>query len=75
MTGLAYILLASYLIIFPIILFSPSKIKMAASIIKNMEKYYYAAFTVILFTISIAILVYGLLFLIAFLLMNFFTAG
>lgn len=75
MTSLAYILLASYLVIFPIILFSPKKIMIAVRIIKSLERYYYAMFTIIMFTILIALLAYGLLFLIAFLLMNFYTAG
>lgn len=40
MTGLAYTLLASYLIFFPMILFSPRKIKIAVSILSSMYKYF-----------------------------------
>ena len=37
---LAYILLAAYLILFPVILFSPSKIKMAIKILSKMYDYF-----------------------------------
>lgn len=74
-TSLAYILLAAYLVLFPIILFSPKKIKIAVKILANMQHYFETMFTVTLFTILITITSYGLIFLFAFLLMNFFTDG
>jgi hypothetical protein len=75
MTSLAYILLAAYLFIFPIILFSPKKIQNAVGIIEKMEKYFEVMYTIILFTILVVIGAYSLLFLIGFLVMNFYTDG
>ena len=40
MQPLAYILLAAYLILFPVILFSPSKMKMAVKILSEMYDYF-----------------------------------
>ncbi len=40
MTSLAYILLAIYLVCFPMILFAPKKIQTAIDIISSMRKYY-----------------------------------
>lgn len=40
MTSLAYILLAIYLFIFPMVLFAPKKIQTAVQIISSMEKYF-----------------------------------
>lgn len=75
MTGLAYLLLAAYLFIFPMVLFSPKKIQIAVKIIEKMERYYEAMFTIIITTILLAITAYGFLFLLGLLLMNFFTDG
>jgi hypothetical protein len=72
---LAFILLALYLILFPIILFAPSSIKLAIKVISNMYKYFSSNYTMVLFSVFIALLNYGLLFLITFLLLNFLTAG
>lgn len=75
MTGLAYTLLAAYLLFFPIILFSPLKIKISVNILSNMYKYFEKMFTMMLFSCLIAIVAYGFMFLAAFLLMNIFTDG
>ena len=40
MQPLAYILLAGYLILFPVLLFSPSKVKMGVKILANMYDYF-----------------------------------
>ena len=40
MQPLAYILLAAYLILFPVVLFSPAKIKMAIRILSKMYEYF-----------------------------------
>jgi hypothetical protein len=75
MTSLAYILLAAYLVFFPMILFAPKKIQTAIDIISSMRKYYESMYTVVAFTICLALAAYGLIFLMGFLLMNFFTDG
>ncbi len=40
MRSLAYVLLAAYLFLFPMILFAPKKIQIAVKIISNMGKYF-----------------------------------
>lgn len=37
---LAYVLLAAYLILFPIVLFAPTSIKLAVKVLSNMYKYF-----------------------------------
>lgn len=75
MTSLAFTLLAGYLLFFPMILFSPRKIKIAVRILSSMYPYFIQMFTVMLLTCVVTILTYGTLFLIAFLVMTMFTAG
>ena len=72
---LSYLLLAVYLLIFPLILFSPKKIRMAAKIIGHLQDYYYKMMTMNIFTLLIILIVWGLLLLEIFLVMHFFTAG
>lgn len=75
MTTLAYILLATYLVFFPMILFAPKKIRVAVDIISSMRKYYESMYTISVFTIFVALGSYGLIFAMGFLLMNFYTDG
>jgi hypothetical protein len=75
MTSLAYVLLATYIIIFPLILFSSKKIELAVSIISSMQKYFTIMFTVVVFTTILALSTFGIIFIFALLLMNMFTAG
>lgn len=75
MTALAYILLAAYLVFFPMILFAPKKIQTAVDIISSMRKYYESMYTISAFTIFVSLAAYGLIFAMGFLLMNFYTDG
>lgn len=72
---LAFALLALYLILFPIILFAPSSIRLAIKVLSKMYKYFSSNYTMVLFSVCVALLSYGLIFLITFLLLNFLTAG
>lgn len=72
---LAFVLLALYLILFPVILFAPSSIRLAIKVLSNMYKYFSSNYTMVVFSVCISMLCYGLLFLITFLLLNFLTAG
>lgn len=75
MSSLAYILLAAYIIIFPLILFSSKKIELAVSIISSMQRYFTLMFTVVVFTTILALFTFGIILVFALLLMNMFTAG
>jgi uncharacterized membrane protein YedE/YeeE len=75
MQPLAYILLAGYLILFPVVLFSPAKIKMAVKILSNMYNYFENNYTVIIFSLTSVMVTYGIVFGLGFLLLNFATDG
>lgn len=75
MTGLSFFLIALYLVLFPLLLFSPAKIQTALKILSKMKKYYENMYSAIFFTGGIAILVWGLFMVIGFLIMNMFTSG
>jgi hypothetical protein len=75
MNGLAFVLLALYLVFFPVLLFAPRKIKTGIAILGDLDNYYELMYTMVIFTVLIAILAYCLLFLMAFLVLNFFTGG
>ena len=75
MNGLAFTLLAGYLIIFPIVLFSPKKIRIAMTILGNIYKFFESMYSILAFTVLLTLICYILIFLFSFLLMNFFTGG
>lgn len=72
---LAYVLMAIYLIIFPMVLFSPSKIKSAVRIMSKMSKYFSKMSTVNLFSYLVIYLTWGLTMLEIFLVINMFSSG
>ena len=72
---LAYVLLAAYLVLFPVILFAPASLKMAVRVLSQMYKYFESNYTMVLFSVGLALLSFGTLFLLTFLLLNFLTAG
>ena len=73
--GLAFGLLACYLVVLPIMLFAPKKLKTAMTVLLELYKYYETMYTVVILTVLVALLGYCFLFLTALLLTNFFTAG
>lgn len=72
---LAYILMAVYLVLFPIVLFSPQKIKSAVKIINKLSKYFTKMSSVNLFSYLVIYVTWGLLMLEIFLLLNMFASG
>lgn len=64
-----------YLIVFPLVLFSPSKIKSAVLIISKLSKYYSKMSSVNFFTFLVIYVTWGLCMLEIFLLINMFTSG
>jgi len=72
---LAYILMAFYLIMFPLVLFSPTKIKSAVRIISKMSNYFSKMPTVNFFSYLVIYLTWGLTMLETFLVMNMFASG
>ena len=73
--SLAYILMAIYLIVFPLVIFTPRKISMAVRIISKMNKYFKRMSSVNMFTYLIAFVAWGLLMAEIFLVMNMFASG
>lgn len=72
---LAYIMMALYMVAFPFVLFSPSKIKSGTRIIQKMSKYFSKMSTVNFFSYLVIFVTWGLTMLEIFLLMNMFTSG
>ena len=72
---LAYILMAIYLVMFPLVLFSPSKIKSTVRIISKMSNYFNKMSTVNFFSYLVIFLTWGLTMLEIFLVMNMFSSG
>ena len=72
---LAYILMAIYLVIFPLVLFSPSKIKSAVRIISKLSNYFSKMSSVNFFSYLVIYLTWGLTMLEIFFVMNMFSSG
>lgn len=75
MQPLAYLLLEAFLILFPVILFSPDKIRTAVNLLAKMYNYFEQSYTVIILSLAAVLVEYGLVFALAFLLLNFLTGG
>ena len=75
MQPLAFILLAVFLILFPMIMFAPGKIKTGINLLSKMYSYFEQCYTVIIASFTYVLIIYGLIFLLGFLLLNFLTGG
>ena len=75
MQPLAFMLLAAYLVLFPVILFSPNKIRMGVRILSKMYSYFESNYTVVIFSFSLVLGAYAAVFMLGFLLLNFATDG
>lgn len=72
---LAYILMGFYLLMFPLMLFSQSRIKSAIRLVSKMSIYFSKMSTVNLFSYLVVYLTWGLTMLEIFLVMNMFSSG
>ena len=72
---LAYLFLTIYLVIFPLVLFSPKKIRMAARILARMKGYFRKMLTMHAMTGLVILLGWGLMMLEIYLIMFIFTTG
>ena len=75
MRYIAFTLLAIYLILFPFMLFSPQKIKIATSLVSGLEPYFTSMLRMNLFTLLVVLVAWGCILLEVFLLVNFYSAG
>ncbi len=73
--GFAYFFLAMYLIIFPILLFQPEKLKTAVRILGQMYSFYSTMYTVNLLSLLVGLLTWGMFLAELFILVMFITAG
>jgi hypothetical protein len=72
---LAYILLAGYLVLFPIVLFAPYSIRLGVNLLSKMYSYFERNYTIVFFSLCATLTSYGVIFIISFLLLNFLTDG
>lgn len=72
---LAYIVMAFYLLMFPLMLFSQGKIKSAIRLVSKMSIYFSKMSSVNFFSYLVVYLTWGLTMLEIFLVMNMFSSG
>lgn len=73
--SISFVLLGLYLVIFPFVLFSPKKIKMAIFLIEKLKQFYKSMSSMILFSLLVIAVAWGSLIIEIFLIMHFYTAG